>query len=412
MNEILPSDYMTSPEYAADPYTPNAELRAKCPVHRIDFPPGAESFLVVDYEQVRAGFTDPRLSKRLDNGPAWFHQRMLENSPVLAYSMVTCDPPEQTRLRRLVSKTLTNQRMEALRPQIQKLTDDLIDAFPESAEVDMRGDFAVPLPLTVICELIGVPLEDRPQFREWAFVLNQSAFVDGEIARRRKAASAAVQEYFDRMMALRRADPRDDLITGIVQAADANGTFTNEELVSTLIFLLIAGHETTSNLIGNGILGLLRNPDQLALLRSDPTLMRSAIEEFLRYEGPVERGTPRFATEDMTVAGTEIPKGSFLLLSVGAADRDPAEFEDPDRLDITRSPNRHMGFGHGAHFCLGAPLARIEGEIAFETLLRRVPSMELAVAPEELKWMVDTSINHGLEELPVRIEGRRARGER
>ncbi|MFC8077824.1 cytochrome P450 [Streptomyces sp. NPDC057307] len=411
MNEILPSDYMTSSEYAADPYTPNAELRGKCPVHRIDFPPTAESYLVVDYKHVRAGFTDPRLSKRLDNGPAWFHRRMLENSAVLAYSMVTCDPPEQTRLRRLVSRAFTNQRMEALRPKIQKLTDDLIDAFPESGEVDMRADFAIPLPLTVICELIGVPLEDRPQFREWAFVLNQSAFVEGEIATRRRAASEAVHEYFSRLMVLRRQAPCDDLITAIVREADADGSFTEDELVSTLIFLLIAGHETTSNLIGNGILALLRHPGQLDLLRSDPSLMGSAIEEFLRFEGPVERGTPRFATEDMTVGGTEIPKGSFVLLSVGAADRDPAEFENPDELDITRSPNRHMGFGHGAHFCLGAPLARIEGQIAFETLLRRVPSMELAVEPRQLQWIADTSINHGLETLPVRIEKRRASGE-
>lgn len=412
MSEILPADYMISPEYGADPYTPNAKLRAQCPVHRIDFPPGAESYLVVDYEHVRAGFTDPRLSKRLDNGPDWFHQRLLENSPVLAYNMMTSDPPEHTRLRRLAGKTLTPRRMGVLRPRIQELTDDLIDAFPDAGHVDLRADFAVPLPLTVICELIGVPIEDRPQFREWAFVLNQSAYLEGEMARRRKAASEAVQDYFDRMMSLRRADPRDDLITAIVHAAAADGTFTDEALISTLIFLLIAGHETTSNLMSNGALALLRNPDQLELLREKPELVPAAVEEFLRYEGPVERGTPRFATEDMTFGGVDIAKGSFLLLSVGAADRDPAEFEDPDRLDITRSPNRHMAFGHGAHFCLGAPLARLEGQIAFETLLRRVPAMELAVAVDQLRWMADTSINHGLEELPVRIEGRRARGER
>jgi cytochrome P450 len=402
MPGVIASSYLTSSEFAADPYRLNGQLREAGPVHRIDFPPGATAVLVVGYEHVRAALVHPRLSKDLRNGPDWFRERMTANSPVLAYNMVTSDPPEHGRLRRLVAKELSSRRVQLLAPRVRQITDELIDRLPSHGSFDLIERFCVSLPLIVICELLGVPVSDRPAFRGWTAELLQSAYVEGEAAQRRRAASEAISAYFDELIQARRADPKDDLITGLVSVHDREGTYTHDELVSTLVFLLIAGHETTVHMIANGVAALLLNPEQLQILREDPGLIPSAVEEFLRYDGPVERGTLRFATQDIEIAGVPIPRGCFVHLSLGSAHRDPVAFEAPDRLDVQGKRVRHMAFGHGIHFCLGAPLARMEGQIAFATLLRRMPDLELAVAPSQLRWIADTSIVHGLERLPVR----------
>jgi cytochrome P450 len=399
-SDRLSSDYLTSPEFARDPYGPNDALRARGAVHPIDFPPGAEAFLVVGYEQVRAAFTDPRLSKDLRNGPDWFRERMTANSPAVAYNMIMSDPPDHTRLRRLVSSHLSPRRVQRLRTRIQTITDELIDALPASGEFDLMEQFCVPLPLIVICELLGIPAADRPAFRAWTAVLLQSAYVQGPAAERRRAASEAIESYFDRLSVLRRGDRRDDVVSSLVTARDA-GRCTQNEVISTLVILLAAGHETTVHLISNGMVALLLDPDRMRELRDDPTLTPAAVEEFLRFDSPAERGTLRFATEDMELAGTRIPRGSFVHLSISSAHRDPAVFTEPHRLDLVRAPNPHLAFGHGIHFCLGAPLARLEGQIAFSTMLRRIPDLELAVAPQDLRWIADSSIVHGLERLPV-----------
>jgi cytochrome P450 len=400
---IISADYLISDEFGADPYTPNSSLREQGPVHPIDFPPGAQAFLVVGYEHVRTAFTDPRLAKDLRHAPDWFRERMTANSPVLAYNMVTADPPDHTRLRRLVAKELTPRRVLKLAPRIQEITDELIDVLPAGCEFDFIEEFGVPLPLIVICELLGVPVEDRPKFREWTAVLLQSAYVLGEAAIRRKEASVAIERYFDLLIERRRAEPTEDLTSALVAVRDSEaGLCTHEELISTLVFLLIAGHETTVHMLSNGLAALLLNPEALTELKADPELVDSAVEEFLRFDGPVERGTLRWATEDMAIAGTHIPRGSFVHLSIGSAHRDPAVFPDPNRLDLHRGVGGHMAFGHGIHFCLGAPLARLEGRIAFNTLLRRLPDLELAVGASELRWLADSSIVHGLERLPVR----------
>jgi cytochrome P450 len=401
VSEKLSSGYLTSPEFGRDPYRLNGVLREQGPVHAIDFPPGATAFLVVGYEHVRAAFTDPRLSKDLRNAPDWFRERMMANSPVVAHNMVTADPPEHSRLRRLVAGGLTPRRVQQLRPRIEAVTDELIDRFPSRGEFDLIEAFAVPLPLIVICELLGVAVEDRPAFREWTAVLLQSGYVEGEAARHRRSASEAIEAYFDRLLALRRRDPRNDLVTELVTAHD-QGLCSHDEAISTLVQMLAAGYETTVHLIGNGTAALLLNPDQMQVFKEDPTLVPSAVEEFLRYDGPVERGTLRFAAEDMEIGGTHIPRGSFVHLSIGSADRDPAIFADPDRLDLRRTPNPHMAFGHGIHFCLGAPLALLEGQIAFERLLHRAGDLRLAVAPSALRWIADSSAVHGLQRLPVR----------
>jgi cytochrome P450 len=407
MPEPLPAEFVSAPP--ADPHPGNDKVRADGPVHRVDYPPDSDAYVVVDYETTLKAFSDRRLSKRLDNAPAWFREQTLENSPVIGHNMLLADAPEHTRLRNLVSRAFLPRRMEPLRPRIQEITDDLLDALPDSGEVDLMAAVAFPLPLLVIGEFLGIPAEDRPRFRSWGEVLSRDPSETGEWAVRRRAANADVEAYFAGILAQRRAEPGTDLISELVRAADEEGTFTEAELVSTLTLLVIAGHKTTANLVGNGTQALLRHPDQLARLRADPELVVPAVEEFLRYEGPVERGTMRVAAEDMRIGSVEIPKESFVHLSMAAADRDPAVFADPHQLDITRTPNRHLGFGHGAHFCLGAPLARIEGHIAFTTMLRRLPVLELAVPAEELRWVIDSSTSRGLESLPVRIDGRRPR---
>jgi cytochrome P450 len=409
MAELVPTGFVTSEEAAARPYLANAELRSRGPVHRIDFPPGAEAYVVVGHEHVRAAFTDQRLSKRLENGPDWFRDRMLSNSSVLTNNLLSADPPTHTRLRNLVSRAFTPRRMERLRPRIQEITDDLIDAFPVRGEIDLVRAFALPLPLRVICEFLGAPVANHPLFERWATVLSQSAYTDGKAGRQRREASDEAERYFTDLIGTRRGDLRDDLISELIRAADEHGTFTDAELVSTATFMIIAGHKTTANLIGNGIYALLTNPGELARLRADPALATGAVEEILRYVPPVERGSLRFATEDIRIAGMDIPTGSFVHLAVGATARDPAEFDEPDRFDVSRTLNRHMSFGFGPHFCAGAPLARLEGEIAFTTLLRRLPVLELAVPPDDLRWVADSSISRGLHALPIRVDGRRDR---
>ncbi|GAA2852340.1 cytochrome P450 [Streptosporangium fragile] len=403
MAEKLPIEFVFDPEFARDPYGVYAALREKGPVHAIDFPPGTDAFLVIDYEHGRPALNDPRLSKEFKHAPAVFRQFVTDagrNNPVLAHNMLSSDPPDHTRLRRLVSKAFTPRRTESLRPRIQEIADGLVDAMAPTGRADLIGDFAFPLPIVVICELLGVPAEDRDAFREWSATLIDPA-MDEEQLRRRAEVNAAIRDYFGRLIAERRAEPRDDMISALVSARDDRELLSEQELMATLTLLLIAGHETTVNLIGNGVLALLTHPDQLALLRERPELIPSAVEEFLRYEGPVERATLRFATEDLQIAGVHIPEGSVVHISLGAADRDPEAFAHPDTLDVTRADNHHVAFGHGIHFCLGAPLARLEGRIAFETLLRRLPGLALDCPPAEAAWRRSGSLIRGLEALPV-----------
>ncbi|MET9340559.1 cytochrome P450 [Nonomuraea sp. NPDC003804] len=399
MTDKLPFEFFLSPEFSTDPYAVYAELRAKGPVHAIDFPPGASSFVIIDHEHVRPALNDPRLSKSPANGPDWFREAIAKDNPVLADNMLMSDPPDHTRLRRLVSKAFTPRRIEELRPRVQQITDELIDAF-EGDTIELIDAFAFPLPIIVICELLGIPDSDRADFRHWSGALVRPAF-DEELARQRDEAGDALRAYFRELIAQRRATPTDDLVGALVTSTE----LSEQELLSTLALLLIAGHETTVNLIGNGMLALLRNPDQLELLRERPDLLPNAVEEFLRFDAPVERGTFRIALEDMEIAGTQIPKGSFVHVSIGAAGRDPQAFERADALDVTREDNRHVAFGHGIHFCLGAPLARMEAQIAFGSLLTRLPGLALGCEEKELSWRFSGSILRSLTALPVTIQG-------
>lgn len=404
----LPADLFFGRAFSRDPYARYAALRDEGPIHPIEFPEGVPAFLVVDHECGRAALSDPRLSKN----PA--HSAVpVRAEQFFGGTMLGLDPPDHTRLRGLVAKAFTPRRVEALRPRVRQIAGELLDEIAGRDEADLIETFAFPLPIIVICELLGVPAADRADFRDWTAILTVP-IASREMAARRRAAAIAFNDYLLGIFAERRLAPRDDDLIGALLAARAEtardetggddaARLSDAELLNTITLLLIAGHETTVNLIGNGVLALLSFPDQRKLLAEHPELLPGAVEELLRYDGPVERASQRIALEDMEIAGTHVPKGAWVHISIGAADRDPAAFADPDALDLTRADNRHVAFGHGPHYCLGAPLARLEGQVAIGALLARFPELALATAPDELAWKQTGSIVRGLAALPVRL---------
>ena len=290
--------------------------------------------------------------------------------------MLLQDPPDHTRLRTLVSKAFTPRAIESLRGRIEQMVDALLDVAVDRGEMDLIADLAYPLPASVICEMLGVPLQDRDRLREWSADIARSLDAvivsDPEVIARANAAGVALREYFERLVAERRRAPRADILSGLIAAEEAGDRLSTDELFATVILLFLAGHETTANLIGNGMLALLRHPAELARLRDDPALIESAVEELLRYDSPVQR-VSRITTADVVIGDRTIPAGSLAMALLAAANRDPAYFPDPDRLDVARRDNRHLAFGSGIHFCLGAPLARLEGRIVFAALLAPLP---------------------------------------
>ncbi|GHI89139.1 cytochrome P450 hydroxylase [Streptomyces xanthophaeus] len=397
----LPPEFFTHP--LEDRNAQYANLRQSCPVRAINHPPGAEAYIVSDYEMALKAFGDPRISKSLENTPKWFRDQLYDNSPVQSRNMLIADAPEHSRLRKLVSKSFVPRRMENLRPRIQEIADDLIDAFPESGEVDLM-EFARVLPVMVIFEYLRVDVADREMLYEWSHVLGGAPYADEEGNARLKQVSSAFEKYILDLLADRRSDLGEDLVSQLLVAAEEEDKFTIDEIASTMSLVIIAGQRTTTNLIGNGTHALLTHRDQFDLLKSRPELVVSAVEEFLRFESPSYRGTLRVAAQDMEIEGTEIGKEAFVHLLIAAANRDPKVFQDPDRLDITRESNRHLTFGHGAHYCPGAPLSRLEGHVVFPTLLRRLSGLSLAVPEADTEWVYDNSVSRGLASLPVRYE--------
>jgi cytochrome P450 len=386
------------PEFVADPYPTYHRLRAEDPVHRS--PLGF--WVLTRYEDVVSVLRDPRCAK--EPMVAAVSARLGIPQGVIGLSMLDRDPPDHTRLRGLVSKAFTPRVVETLRPRIQAVVDDLIDRAAPAHEMDLIEAFAYPIPVIVICEMLGVPVEDHERFKGWSLDLARgldSVMLgpDSEVAQKSGLARQGLAAYFRELIAERRAAPRGDLLSALIAAEEAGDRLSENELLATCILLLVAGHETTVNLIGNGTLALLRHPDQKERLRQNPGLIVSAVEELLRYDGPVQR-TARTPTEDVTIGGRTIGKGEIVMPFLGAADRDPAQFPEPDRLDITRTDNRHIAFGWGIHFCLGAPLARVEGQIAINTLVRRLP--KLALATDRPQYRQSLTLR-GLTALPVRF---------
>ncbi|GAA4107685.1 MULTISPECIES: cytochrome P450 family protein [Streptomyces] len=385
-------------EFTRDPYRVYAELRAQGPVHRIRMPEGAEAWLVVGYEAGRAALADGRLSKEWRNAAPG-----LGVKPVSAgITMLSSDAPDHTRLRKLVTRAFTPRRVDELAPRVQEMTDGFVDAM--LAAPDRRADLvealSFPLPITVICELIGVPALDQDAFRHWSNISLSAPLLEDRLA-----ASRSTNGYLKRLLEDKRAQPGDDLISALIHTADQEGgdRLSQNELLGMAWVLLVAGHETTVNLISNGMLALLRHPEQLAALRADfDGLIDNAVEEMLRYDGPVETPTYRFTREPVDIAGTLVPGGGELVLvALADADRDPARYPEPDRFDIRRDARGHVAFGHGIHYCLGAPLARLEARIAVRTLLDRCPDLALDIDPAALPWRTGMMIR-GPQRLPVR----------
>jgi cytochrome P450 len=387
------------PEFLADPYPTYHRLRAEDPVHHS--PLGF--WVLTRYEDVSSVLRDPRFVK--EPLAALVAARFGAEVPRgVGLSMLDRDPPDHTRLRSLVSTAFTPRVVEGLRPRIQQIVDDLITNAEAAGGMDVIEEFAYPIPVNVICEMLGVPVADHERFRGWSLDIARgldSIWLppDSEIPRRSAASRHAISDYFRGLIAQRRASPRNDLLSALIAAEAAGDKLSEEELVATCILLLIAGHETTVNLIGNGMLALLRHPAELRRLRESPGLITSAVEELLRYDGPVQR-TARVASADATIGGRTIAKGDMVMPFIAAADRDPAQFPEPDRLDLSRSDNRHIAFGWGIHFCLGAPLARIEGQIAIDALVRRLPGLELATHEPEYRQSLTL---RGLKTLPVKF---------
>jgi cytochrome P450 len=318
--------------------------------------------------------------------------------------MLSVDPPDHSRLRRLVSAAFTPRRVEALRPRVQVIVDDLLDDMAEAgpdARVDLIGAFAFPLPFTVICELLGVPEPDRADLGRGLTALLVPTSTPAEYARA-KEASDAVVAMLEALVDTKQVSPGDDLVSGLISARNGDERLSTQELLSTIFQLIVAGHDTTASLIGNGVVALLRHPEQLDDLRSDPDKLAVAIEELLRYDAPVPHSTFRYAVAPMDIGDVTIPAGAQVIISLAAANRDRGQYADPEELDIGRAESRHLAFGHGIHHCLGAPLARMEGQLALGSLLRRFPQFRLAVPFNGLHWgHGDGLVLRGLSELPI-----------
>jgi cytochrome P450 len=392
-----------------DPYPLFEQLRSACPVHQVRLADGHDAWLVIGHDAARLALKDGRLSKdmlaAMDADPEIVDEGL--PGPAFARHMLAVDPPDHTRLRRLVAPAFAASRMAALEPEIERIADHLLDALDATAPgevVDLVAGYALPLPFRVIGALLGIDERDqvalntgfRILLRPWSGSPSQEA-ID---------ASAAIVATLTELVAAHRRHPRDDLVGVLVAANDSDDQLTEQELLSTLFQLIVAGHDTSTSLIGNGLVALLDHPEQLRLLIDEPGRIPDAIEELLRYTAPVPHATFRVTTDAVTLGGVEIPARQQVLVCLAGANRDPDVRDDPTVLDVTRPPRAHLGFGHGIHFCLGAPLARLEARVAFEVLLRRYPNIRLAVPRRELHWTHgDGLVLRGLAELPVKLDG-------
>jgi cytochrome P450 len=389
-----------------DPFPAFAQVRELGPVHPVTLVDGHGAWLVVRYEEARAALNEPRLSKDMHAALATGSGVVAEGlpGPAFARHMLTVDPPDHTRLRRLVSAAFSPRRVEALRARIQSITDDLLDDIARQgpdAQVDLVATFAFPLPFTVICELLGVPQRDRASLGEGFTRLLVPTSTAGEYAAA-KEASDAVVAMLGALVEAKQIDPGDDLVSGLISARDGEERLDSQELLSTIFQLIVAGHDTTASLIGNSLVALFRNPVQLAQLRADPARIPKAVEEFLRFDAPVPHSTFRYTAVPLTLGGVTIPAGEQVIICLAAANRDTDQYVSPEDLDLDREEARHLAFGHGIHHCLGAPLARMEGHVALESLLRRFPQISLAVSATDLHWgHGDGLVLRGLSELPV-----------
>ena len=393
---------VTDATFKANPFPFYAQLRAASPVFLVKLSTKQHAWLITRYDDVLNVLKDERFAKDRQNAMTPEQLKKLPWIPPmfkpLEHNMLDLDSPNHTRLRALVHKAFTPRLIEQMRGQIQALTNELLERAALGGGMDVIADFALPLPLTMIGRILGVPAQDNQKFHRWSKTL-----ISAGTNRNLLVLIPSIMSfmgYLKKLIKERHAHPKDDLVTALVQAKDGSDQLSEDEILAMIILLLVAGHETTVNLIGSGTLALLEHPDQLAKLRSEPSLIKTAIEELVRFVCPVEMATERYTREEITIAQTPIPRGELVMAVIGSANRDANAFDHPDSLDITRKNNKHLAFGHGAHFCLGASLARLEGQIAISTLIQRMPNLRLSLPPDQLRWR-GTFLLRGLEALPV-----------
>ncbi|MEQ9379395.1 MAG: cytochrome P450 [Pirellulales bacterium] len=392
-------------EFKADPHPEYARLRAEQPVCPIKLPDKRTVWLVTRYEDAVKVLTDERFVKNPANAlpdktakQPWvprFARPLLRN-------LLTIDKPEHTRLRALANTAFTPRTVEQMRDRIQTVTSDLLRGLHGRQRFDLMRDFALPIPTTVIAEMLGVPPGDHEKFNRWSNSIVETTANRWGIVRALPAA-LSLMRYIRALIKDRQDNPRDDLTSELVNAEIDGERLDDDDLLSLIGLLFVAGHETTVNLIGTGVLALLQHPEQLELLRNDPELIKPAVEELLRFSSPVDVGTERYASEDLTVGDVTIPAGSLVGVAIGSANRDGCPFHNPERLNITREPNKHIAFGLGPHYCTGASLARLEGQVAIASLLEAAPKIRLDVEPQKLRWRAGL-IMRGLESLPVAVD--------
>jgi cytochrome P450 len=393
---------ISKPEFKQDPYPFYAKLRAEHPVFPVTLPDGQTAWLITRYDDSLSALKDRRFSKdKLNAGqkqqwvPGFFKP--------LTRNMLDLDDPDHARLRSLVHKAFTPKMVENMRQVAEALTEQLLDTVHSGGRgrMDLVREYALPLPTSIIAQMLGVPASERHHFHRWS-----SAIVSSQSSKWGAVAAIphviAFLRYIRKLIRLRRDDPQSDLTSALVQAEEAGDKLNEDELLAMIFLLLVAGHETTVNLLANGTLALLRHPDQMDKLRGNPSLVESAVEELLRFEGPLETATERYALEDVVISDCTVPRGALVYVVLASANRDERQFENPNTLDVTRKNNRHLAFGQGMHYCMGAPLARLEAQIAINTLLRRAPHLQLDVPEPQIRWKKGLVLR-GLKSLPVKM---------
>jgi cytochrome P450 len=397
-------------EVRDNPFPLFAEVRRRGPAHKVTLADGHEAWLIVGHDEAKAALNDPRISKDMHAALEQSAGVAAEGlpGPAFARHMLAVDPPDHTRLRRLVAAAFSLRRVERLQPEIERIVEHMLDdiaARDPNAVVDLVEALAFPLPFTVICQLLGIPESWRPRFGRSLRDMLVPTRTPEEYAAAKRASDHVVATLAE-LVAAKRDEPDDALVSALISARDGEDRLTDQELNSTIFQLIIAGHDTTASLIGNAVVALLLHPEQLARLTADPSLIADAVEEIMRYDAPVPHSTFRYALEDIEIGDVVINRGAQIIVSLAAANRDESHYDQPDDLDITRAGGRHLAFGHGIHFCLGAPLARMESQIALGELFRRFPDLHLAVPADDLHWgHGDGLVLRGLTSLPV-VAGR------
>jgi cytochrome P450 len=399
-----PQPNIVSAEFKANPFPFLARLRVSEPIYQTTLPDQTPVWLLTRYEDVNALLRDDRFTKNRRSALTPDQLRKLPWTPPmfrpLERNMLDLDPPDHTRLRSLVHKAFTPGLVEQMRFRAQTVADELLEAVAWRGEMDLIKDFALPLPMTIITEILGVPTSDRAKFHKWSQAVVSLSSPKANL--RVMPSVWLFIRYLRRFFKVRRRDPKDDLVSALITSEESGDKLSEDELLAMVFLLLIAGHETTVNLIGNGVLALLENPDQMEHLRGNPTIIKPAVEELLRFTTPVLMTTERYPRENVVLRDVTIPRGEMTLGVIGSANRDESVFDKPDALKLTREPNKHLSFGQGIHFCLGAPLARMEAQIAINTLLNRMTGLELNDSVDSLQWRPSIFLR-GLGSLPVKF---------